>query len=742
MSSRADLIQITSLMPGAELIRAGKEQIALGFPEEVVKAWIRAQARPTVWVVPDVRSAGGVVQWSLEFPLYFFLFVQGGFGDGRKIRVVVAEQDWPDVVESLRLTLLGLIREEMERAGVAPDRAAALEAESAHMALKHPDGRIARIEDFLEPVFYDAEGMADLGTLQIRAHGDNTWSFFARADRIEEHRLECEPACPPWSLPPANAPVLPQPLELIALGTSTGFDPTRPCSNFLVQSHGRFLLVDAGPYVRHTLEHAGVSPEQLGAIFISHAHEDHAVGLTSLLGLTHRLKLFATRETAEILRRKLAICNPQVADPEHLLEDAFDWVPVEPGRAYDYMGLGMRIHDCLHSIPCAGVELGLEEGGQLRRILITGDNDARAHIEQARRAGVIDDARLASLTALYDWDGDLLVADAGGGQIHGQADDYRHSPAKTVVCVHTGSLDDALGHLFTLAEPGHRYTVIPERSRPSTLERGLAHRALAEAFGPDEPDWLHAMLDASEAETVNRGQVVIRCGDRSQNLYVALSGTLAVLVEREGRAEPVAKLQAGEIFGEMAAVRNAPRSASVRAETPCRLLRIPAAVFARFAACSKLVARLPEIWSRRADLESAGILASASVTTRNRFARLASRRTVAPGSTLIREGSRSNTVFVLVHGRAQVYKGASPLLVDGTPVIVEPGALIGETAPFLRKTRNASIVTLDECEVLAIRGRDFERIVRDSPQLFLDISRVVCSRNAEQRAARQGRRAA
>ena len=120
----------------------------------------------------------------------------------------------------------------------------------------------------------------------------------------------------------------------------------------------------------------------------------------------------------------------------------------------------------------------------------------------------------------------------------------------------------------------------------------------------------------------------------------------------------------------------------------------------------------------------------ASISLKDALAAAAVKKTVEPGSTLIREKSQSNTVYVLVKGRVQVYRGDSPLLVGGTPVIVEPGSLLGETAPFLGQPRNASIVTLDECEVLAIRGQDFRRIVERSPQLFCQISRTVKQRAA------------
>jgi CRP/FNR family cyclic AMP-dependent transcriptional regulator len=139
---------------------------------------------------------------------------------------------------------------------------------------------------------------------------------------------------------------------------------------------------------------------------------------------------------------------------------------------------------------------------------------------------------------------------------------------------------------------------------------------------------------------------------------------------------------------------------------------------------------LPALWRCRADLERAAIFGRASVTVKNALARHAVRRRLQPGETLIREGSASTTVFVLVEGRAQVYRGSEPLLVNGVPVILDPGSVLGEAAPFLRQPRNASIVTLDDCEVLAIRGADFERIVRASPQLHHGIAQVVRQRQA------------
>ncbi len=727
-------LEIDEVMPGALVIHAGEQQLALGFPEEVVKAWLRAGKQVTGWLIPDLRSAEGVVQWALEFPLYHALFFQGLFAKGKKIPVYLTREDWPELCEYLRLTLLGLTAQELRQAGVEAATARALVAEGEHLALKHKDGRVARIEDFLEPRFFDAEGVVLAGSLRIKRHGENTYSFFTAEDRIEELRLEParEPA-PPYAaaLPAANVPVLPQPFEVIALGTSHGFDPAAPCTCFAVQANGRFLLVDAGPHLRTLLRHAGIAPAQIGAVIVTHAHEDHAVGLLALLGLPRRPRLFLTRETAEVLRRKLAILCPGVASPATLLDDAFELCPVRPGVDAELGGLRLRFHYTLHSIPCTGVELSLREaGGVLRRVLFAGDNASRAVIERAASEGVLAPERLAELTALFSWSGDLLVADAGAGQIHGTPADFRGSPAREVLFVHASALPDEEAGVSSLGAPGHRYTLSAESLRPSPLERSLAYRALADAFQVVDPDALSALLDGASAESANRGQVIVREGESSQDGFVTLSGELDVVARREGRAQRVAQIRAGEVFGEMAAINQAPRSASVVAQTPVRLVRIGGDALRRFAHAAGLYPSLPETWRARADLDRVAIFSDASVTTRNALARRAVRRAVEPGTTLIREGSPSTTVYVLCKGRVQVYRGSEPLLVGGAPVILEPGAVIGETGPFLARSRNASIVTLDECEVLAIRGGDFKQVVQRSPELHCSISRIVHARRA------------
>ncbi len=75
--------------------------------------------------------------------------------------------------------------------------------------------------------------------------------------------------------------------------------------------------------------------------------------------------------------------------------------------------------------------------------------------------------------------------------------------------------------------------------------------------------------------TVLAGDTVIRQGERGTSLFLIARGVVAVIVALPGRPpKRVASLHAGEFFGEMALLTQAPRSATVQAMTGCQLYEL------------------------------------------------------------------------------------------------------------------------------------------------------------------------
>lgn len=79
---------------------------------------------------------------------------------------------------------------------------------------------------------------------------------------------------------------------------------------------------------------------------------------------------------------------------------------------------------------------------------------------------------------------------------------------------------------------------------------------------------------ASNIAQVAAGDRPVRIGERGDKLFVVLDGTLEVSVGEGESRECLAKLETGEVFGEMAFVSDAPRTADVTALTAGRLLSL------------------------------------------------------------------------------------------------------------------------------------------------------------------------
>ncbi len=85
---------------------------------------------------------------------------------------------------------------------------------------------------------------------------------------------------------------------------------------------------------------------------------------------------------------------------------------------------------------------------------------------------------------------------------------------------------------------------------------------------PDEA--LKKVSTFASLESVAEGKTIIREGGFSNDFYVIDEGT--VRVERD--AEQIAELGPGDVFGEQGLLEQQPRSASVVATSPVRLIKI------------------------------------------------------------------------------------------------------------------------------------------------------------------------
>jgi len=94
-------------------------------------------------------------------------------------------------------------------------------------------------------------------------------------------------------------------------------------------------------------------------------------------------------------------------------------------------------------------------------------------------------------------------------------------------------------------------------------------------FASFPEDQLRMLTGVVTRRSLPRSTTVMASGDPTDSLYIVLSGRLKVMMsDAEGKEVILSILTAGEFFGEMGLIDDAPRSASVVSIEACELLSI------------------------------------------------------------------------------------------------------------------------------------------------------------------------
>lgn len=104
----------------------------------------------------------------------------------------------------------------------------------------------------------------------------------------------------------------------------------------------------------------------------------------------------------------------------------------------------------------------------------------------------------------------------------------------------------------------------------------LGKVALFSELSRDQLDFLTAR---SSARTYPKGAIIVNEGDEASSLFVIQAGTVKTYLSDDSGKEVVLSTQGpGEYFGDLALFDDAPRSASVMAIEPCKVLVISKSV--------------------------------------------------------------------------------------------------------------------------------------------------------------------
>ncbi len=153
---------------------------------------------------------------------------------------------------------------------------------------------------------------------------------------------------------------------------------------------------------------------------------------------------------------------------------------------------------------------------------------------------------------------------------------------------------DLFGQKFPTLSPGSTMSISFFRITPSELQlidntssapssgRGASgtfgaefHRERAYSVISGLPTLAADRITATLASVdVPAGQEIVKQGNPADKFFIVVSGEAEILREENGHEHQIASLSAGQLYGEVAIMRDQPRSATVRAKTDVRLLAL------------------------------------------------------------------------------------------------------------------------------------------------------------------------
>jgi CRP-like cAMP-binding protein len=274
----------------------------------------------------------------------------------------------------------------------------------------------------------------------------------------------------------------------------------------------------------------------------------------------------------------------------------------------------------------------------------------------------------------------------------------------------------------------------PERLPPIPLLSELQ----ADAFG--------AVLHALKLRRVRPGAVIIAEGEPGHSFFVIARGEVKVVrglaQNLDGIEDEIvlATLHEGAIFGEMALVSAAPRSATVRAVTDTDLLEFDCDALA---AASRDVATLAvalDKFTRERLLhnlmQSSPIFRPLDRKQRLDLVRRFTAHDVAPGVQIITEGQPGRGLFILLAGEVDVSKrdGDTKVLL----ATLKPGDVFGEISLLHDEPTTATVTAARQSTVLFLDKEIFHRLCAAFPDIREYVSQLSEDRLMDTRLLLEG----
>lgn len=228
-------------------------------------------------------------------------------------------------------------------------------------------------------------------------------------------------------------------------------------------------------------------------------------------------------------------------------------------------------------------------------------------------------------------------------------------------------------------------------------------------FASLEKKDLKIVIDAMEEKIFEEGSTVIRQGDDGAELFLVGEGMLECFrVNKKGEeAKKVKEYGPGEAFGELALLYNAPRAATIKAQTHSVLYSLDRDTFNVIVKDS--AAKKREHFEQ--SLKNVKVLESISAYERSQISDAIKEEHFKKGHTIIQQGDVGDTFYMISEGEAVAKKVFEDGGEEKEVMQYKAGDYFGELALLRNEPRAASVVAKTDLVVMRLERNSFKRMI-------------------------------
>ena len=270
----------------------------------------------------------------------------------------------------------------------------------------------------------------------------------------------------------------------------------------------------------------------------------------------------------------------------------------------------------------------------------------------------------------------------------------------------------------------------------ASLSAAAAQVAPQVLFSALDPDSFKATVAVFDVRFVPAEQALVDEGSVGNEAFIVARGELDVSkksMNPGGAPLALARLGNGALFGEMALLSSAPRTATVTACRPSVVLVGSKGALDRVAAQAPEVGRVFAEFCRRRMLDNLVrtnfILKSASPSERPALIERFTVRQFNQGDRIVVQGSPPDGLHILALGEVDIvhHDGKEPTLVAR----LGPGEVVGEVALILRRPAITDVIAHHPTVTLFLQRDRFLGLARAHPKVFVELYELAVHRDQE-----------